>query len=417
MHAERASQTTLSTDMTLLAATAVLCASSAVLQSPAAVDARTPRAVFERADGTSDVRALAGLDVADPRTLGARRVRFEGVEARVESVRDAVEIELEGGDRVAGLLLAPAEESLSVEIAPGAALSVPLEELRSLRFDRRVPATWTGALERAPEGDRLFRVRGETLERIDGGVEAFSADALKFHGELVGTLSIPWGDVAALFVEPLGGDARPADPGVPVVVDLARGSRLKASLQKIDAGGVRLTRGPDVALVLDPRDVQDLVVDDGGLVFLSSMAPLSAEPSRPFGDDLGLTYAPRFDRNVLGGPLASGGRRYTRGIGVHAPSRIAWKVEPGFARLVGAVAIDDSVLRLSVRGSVRFRVLVDGKERFASAVVRGGEPPVRFDVPLDGGVEIALETEVADEAHIADRANWLDLTLLRAEKQ
>jgi hypothetical protein len=124
----------------------------------------------------------------------------------------------------------------------------------------------------------------------------------------------------------------------------------------------------------------------------------------------------RVDRAVDGGPLTAGGRVRARGLGVHAPSTLAWALDGGYARLVGgAVAIDDQVLRLGARGSVVFRVLVDGEEAWKSPVLRGGDAPLEVPpLALAGARELALVVEEADEMFVADRADWLGMLLVRA---
>ena len=57
---------------------------------------------------------------------------------------------------------------------------------------------------------------------------------------------------------------------------------------------------------------------------------------------------------------------------------------------------------------MRFRVLVDGQEKFASPILRGGDPPVPVSVDLTGAKKLELVVDYADRADVLDHADWLD---------
>ncbi|MBN1395994.1 MAG: NPCBM/NEW2 domain-containing protein [Pirellulales bacterium] len=178
------------------------------------------------------------------------------------------------------------------------------------------------------------------------------------------------------------------------------------------------------------------------------------------------------DRNVAGGRLAVGGKHYMKGIGVHGAARLVYKIgefqgvradrtgkplnphpdplpeeegtsensplplEEGTSensplplagegpgvRAAGAttrfqalVAIDDST---DNRGSARFRVLVDGQEKYASPIVRGGDKPLPVNVDITGAERLELVVDYADRADVLDYADWLEARIVwqRAEE-
>jgi hypothetical protein len=100
---------------------------------------------------------------------------------------------------------------------------------------------------------------------------------------------------------------------------------------------------------------------------------------------------------------------------MQAPGRVSWKLDGTYARLAGAAAIDDGVARLATRGSCVFRVLLDGREAWASPVLRAGDPPLAFALELGGAREVALVADPTDDGFAGDRANWLGLVLTRAQ--
>lgn len=368
-----------------------------------------PRAVLVAADGTERAVPLATWELADPRALDAVLVRFEEASSDAAAGADDALVELAGGEILCGAIAGGEGERFQVRIAGGLAVAADLERVHALRFPKRIAGA--AGVEPAAEGDRIFRVQANGVERIDGAVEGFTEGGVRFHGALVGTIAIPWRSVAALFVEHLGSKPPKRDAeSVPVALDLDDGSRLAGILLGIRGRAIELNRRGEPVRVPFESALQ-LARDDGSIAFLSALAPKSAAPARPFGDDLGMVWEPRFDRNVSDGPLRAGGLRHPRGIGVHAPSRTAWTLDGGFQTLRGAVALDDEVLRLATRGSCVFRVLLDGREVFASPVLRSGEPPVTFALGLAGAKEIELVVEATEDGFAGDRANWLGLVL------
>jgi hypothetical protein len=80
----------------------------------------------------------------------------------------------------------------------------------------------------------------------------------------------------------------------------------------------------------------------------------------------------------------------------------------GPTRFEALVGIDDST---AGGGSVIFRVLVDGQERFTSRTIRGGDAPMPVSVDLTGAKRLELIVDYADRADVLDHADWLDARL------
>jgi len=359
---------------------------------------------------------------------GAALVRFTGRTGFVPATLDprtVAEVELAGGDRVRGVVRAAGDDGLAVDLG-GAELVLDLDELRALVFRARVPRE--AAIDREPDADSdvLYFVAGRGLDRAEGLLEGFDAQGLVFEDSRVGKRSYTWDRVAALFVAPLeasaaaaredvpgagAGAARPLDP---VVVGLVGGGRLSGRLRSLDALRVRLVRQGGAVLELPAELLTELALADGSFTFLSDLPVAKGGPLSPFGDELGFTWPHRIDRAVDGGPLRVGGKVEGRGIGVHAPSRLTWRLDGSFERLRFAVAVDDSGVGAERSGSVRFRVVGDGRELWQSGIVRGGQglssPPA---LSITGVRELVLEVD-PDGDFVLDRANWLRPVLVRA---
>lgn len=325
---------------------------------------------------------------------------------------------LHNGDRFHGRLLAGRGELIALELAGNVLLSVPIESLASVLFESRIPE---GESTAPPEsGDLLLWKRGNSLDRVEGLVEEFTDEGVRFDSRL-GVRVFPWEEVGGLFVEAL--DALPEpEPGTAdrprVAVDLVDPGRLHGRLMALSSGGcvLELPHGESVTLPLEA--LSELVVDDGRLMFLSERNPDRVEEASPFGDELGMQWPHRMNSNVSGQDIRVAGRRYWRGIGVHAPSRLHWSLEgESWKELRASVGLDDEVLGLPVRGSVVFRVLVDGEERWSSGVLRAGQAAVSIPaIKLAGAKELTLEADMAGDLHVGDRANWIRPLLVAGDR-
>ena len=116
-----------------------------------------------------------------------------------------------------------------------------------------------------------------------------------------------------------------------------------------------------------------------------------------------------------GQPLELGGRTYTHGLGVHAPSRVAYAVDPSWKRFVAVAGIDENLRHtnnasdLGCLSSVVFRVLLDGEVAAESPLMRFLHPPWHFDVPIPAGTrQVVLVAHPGRDGNREDVANWVD---------
>jgi len=118
---------------------------------------------------------------------------------------------------------------------------------------------------------------------------------------------------------------------------------------------------------------------------------------------------PRRNRDVTDQPLRLGGRRYSTGLGTHAPSEIIYRLDGRYTRftcLAGAAERG---------GSVVFQVYGDDRELFDSGTLHGLSEVHRLDLPVDGVQKLRLVVTDAGDGYIHDMANWANPRLLRAE--
>ena len=89
---------------------------------------------------------------------------------------------------------------------------------------------------------------------------------------------------------------------------------------------------------------------------------------------------------------------------------LAYRLTPGDRRFQALVGLDDGAGPL---GSVVFRVLVDGHERFASPPMSVRDTPKSIDIDVAGANSLILVTEFGERGEIRDIADWVEARLIR----
>lgn len=387
-------------------------------------DGAEPRLVVEGLDGKREARPGGAGPITSLAAIGAAFVHFEGVPsgtalgARI-APEDLCSFELAGGDRLAGAVRGGDGDLLGVELRGGVALDLTIDAISSMVFPGRIPDGVTSTPGPGSDGDRLFLVASGSLDLAQGFVEAFTDQGVTFEDERLGARTFAWDRVAALFITALDeeeGEEPAALSGEPVAVSLRGGGRLSGRLRRIvgPTEGVDIALGDGAEVSLPGRVVSEVALDDGSFRFLGDLAPSTEAPTSLFGDDLGFAWPMRVDRNVRGGPLVVAGRTYSRGMGVHAPSRLEWDLEgAGWTQFRVRCGVDDTGAKAGSAGAVRFRVLGDGELLWQSDVVRAGAPAQRPSaMDLEGVSKLVLEVDPAGPFTL-DRADWLRPMLVR----
>lgn len=345
----------------------------------------------------------------------------EGLQAAspVES-EDPMLVGLVGGDRLFSTAKGGDGGALLVQCVGNTELSLSIDQIESLVFPARQAGR--GSLEAASEGDRLYRVASKGLDRIDGVLVGFDPQGVRFEGSL-GEKLYAWNEVVGLFIEVLSAvsEGSAGKGKTMALVEWTDGSRLRGNLVSVESRGVTLAPISEFeapAWFIPMSAVREMVLLDGSFRFLSWQTMEDLGPDRspfdpPGEEPLGMVWPHRIDRSVTGGPLLSGGRSWTQGLGVHAPSHLKWKLDGGDCQLVLAAALDDSALANAKTGrtqggSVEFQVLVDGKSVWKSGRVTSGQAMVEPDaIDLKGAKTLELVVTDGGDGPVLDRANWL----------
>jgi hypothetical protein len=347
---------------------------------------------------------------ADLELDGLRSIQRTTAAAKA-NVEPAVIVELHAGV-INASSVSLADEKLAVSWPHGDALSIPIEQVKAIRFDPKTPGDVFDQALAAPstEHDRLFLKIEDRLQSVTGLVESIADDNVVFEYEgQKRTLACRqlYGIVAAQFEAP---DKQPAKCRVTFI----DGTRLDGEPAALADGELELKLKGDVAVKMPLAAIERIDVRSSRLQFLSDLDPVEAEEQavvtfgRPWqrdrsvsGEALSLVVpkTDRQDRTV---------RRFDKGLGVHARSRLVFETT-GFEEFAAVIGIDAET---EGRGDCEFVVLADGRELYRQRV-RGGEAPRDVKLNIAGAKQITLLVEPGADLDLADHADWCDARLLR----
>ena len=148
------------------------------------------------------------------------------------------------------------------------------------------------------------------------------------------------------------------------------------------------------------------------------------EPPRPRGrvylSDLRATYATNgfgpmeLDRTngeaaaLDGAPIRLRGAAYDKGLGVHGPSLVRYRLGRACSRFAADVGIDDDQEGL---GSAQFEVWADGERLFPGGVLTGSSPARSVNIDVSGRRELRLFVGTGGDGDGKDHAVWASARL------
>ena len=249
------------------------------------------------------------------------------------------------------------ETSLEVQSDALGKLSIPLEGILGIVFAIESQVSLPDTLQE--------RVRTESRstevvwlangDRLTGGFLGLDEGKVKIQVAGKPTFVDRSGVVALGFDPKLVSYPRP--PSDFLELTLRDGSRLGVTEARLDDAMVLATTRFGTAIKFSLNELVRVYGRSSSIVYLSERKVARDQ----YLSYLGPTREYRIDRTVDGQVFRLGGQTYDRGIGTQSTTFLAFKIEPGDRRFQGLVGVDD---RAGPLGSVVFRVLVDGKERF-----------------------------------------------------
>jgi hypothetical protein len=283
---------------------------------------------------------------------------------------------------------------LPLEVLAGVVLRLPADRAqRDLLVERVARATG--------ESDRVLLDNGD---EVTGLIEAVADGKTRIRAD-AGPLDIPLRQVVALVLNP-GLRQKPAATARAAWVGLSDGSRLLVTRLATEGPRLAMTTAAGTPCKAELKDVVFLLPLGGRAVYLSDLKP-DEYRQQPYLD---LPWPYHADRNVTGGLLRCGGRLWLKGLGVHSAATLTYALDGAYRRFQAELGIDDST---GGRGSVGFRVLVDGKPKYSSGPIRGGASPVPVSIDLTGAKRLELVVDYGEQADVLDHADWLGARLVK----
>jgi hypothetical protein len=319
--------------------------------------------------------------------------------------RDASEVLLADGGIIAAESLALTDETLVVESSNLCSLELPLGDVAAILFrsslDQRRRDAWVDRLT-STEGD-ADRMLLDNDDVLTGTLVGLEENALRF-ASAAGEVQVDIDRVIGLAFNPRLVD-RAQSPLTGIWIGLKDGGLIRAASMTTDDGQAQVRLPGERSCTCRVEDIVSLRPLGGRVTYLSDL-PVAGYKHVPY---LELSWPPGIDRSTTGTRLRAGGRLCAKGIGLHSTSRLTFRLDRPWRRLQAEICLDDAAGPV---GSVVFRVFVDKEERYASSIVRAGDPPLPMDVDVTGGKTVSLIVDFAERGDAQDHADWLNARLI-----
>lgn len=346
---------------------------------------------------------ISGDGLAEPIPLDElRQIRVATV---VPETKPAVILHLLGGGKILAKSISIENDECQVETALAGKLTLPLDQVRGVRFQ---PATSSPEFDKAlaapsADQDRLF-IKIE--DKVDSTAGIFkSLGEKEFQFDLGGeSKTLPREKLFGFVVAQ--GSAE--DDATKAVITLRDGSLIAGEIESL-AGGKLAASLPGGSKVEIPQEaLASLALRSNRLAFLSDLKPL-AEEQRSIAF---LDVPWQKDRSVQGRTLTLGQRTFEKGIGCHAECRLTFAADGKWDVLAAVIGIDAETMG---KGDCVFSVLADGEAVFTRRV-KGTDPPQEIQVEIPRAKQVELVVESGAGLDLGDHADWCDVRFIKSSK-
>lgn len=290
------------------------------------------------------------------------------------------------GDRAPGQIILATTWHEPIKLTFTALAGIRLQRAGSADYDDRLA-------RREPGRDVILLAREGKVLAVPSAVESIVADQCEFRvGRKLQTAPLD-SLVGIVF------GSQPLKKTPMARVALTGGDVLHGSLVAIRADGVSLNSEFIGSIVLPLAAVQRIDLASERVVSLVDLEPATTQ----IKSVLDAPWSVGRNANLRGQPLMIGGRSFSRGLGVHAYTSLAYDLAQPYEAFTATVGVDDSAPDFA---SVVFRVKLDGRATYESPVMRRGDGPVRVKVKLAGARLLELVCDPTDDLDLGDHAIW-----------
>jgi hypothetical protein len=304
------------------------------------------------------------------------------------------------GDRVGGEPLGIENEQLLWKSPAVGELRFPLKSLKGLVRGSQAPAN----LDDQRTEDFVLMNNGDSVKGI---VTALAPDKLTIEGDAA--LEVPMESVKVMFFALAGNPAEAANAERAFRVRFSDGSSVAGPAVRSDGKKLVLTLADKSTRELPLSLISGIEQLNGPVSWLSSRAPARTVQLPYFGT---LQWPTRNDLTVGGRPIQFGSRTYSRGIGVHAYSRLDYALDGAYKAFRTQYAIAQEDKRQFA--DVTVRIKLDGKTVHEQANLKAEtlSPVVLLDLAPDTKM-LTLEVDYGSANDTQDRFNWIEPALLK----
>ena len=262
------------------------------------------------------------------------------------STSPPMRVELFGGSRIAASEVTTADANVVVKPRDQPPLTLPLKQVRWIRFRPSSPAVdpqWLGMIDKPRTADVLVvRRAGNALDEAQGIVKSIAADTV--------TIDMDGDDLAAP-IDKLEGvlfaDAATETEPSKIIVEDTLGSRWRAVAFKPASGEtIRLDLGSGITHEM-PLSQLSKIETTGSVLFLASESPAQSDYAPVSKLGLDATLAARW----FTAKPADG-----RDLIMQADSSAEYRIDGQFSTVLGSVQVDPSVV---AGGKCAIRILLD----------------------------------------------------------
>jgi hypothetical protein len=290
------------------------------------------------------------------------------------------------------------DSAVRVDLRRQPALTVPIKQIRSIRFRPAAAATdpqWLGLLDKTNRSDVMVIRRGnDQLDPIDGLVVGLDATAVKFDldGQQV---DAPLERLEGVIFR--SGDEQTSSQSVKVV-DVYGSVFFAANLEPADsADAISIPLGGDLQHTVKLEQIRSITWSSGR-VLLAGEEPAEREMRPHLESKLPSSlFASWF------GPRASDGD-----LVAAAGGAIEYRVDDGFETFAGSVQRDPKVVS---GGKVQIKIAVDGEPRWEQTLA--DNELKGFRIPVSDARRLRLEVLAAGDGDVGDFVRFVKPRLLK----
>ncbi|MEM9587004.1 MAG: NPCBM/NEW2 domain-containing protein, partial [Planctomycetota bacterium] len=311
---------------------------------------------------------------------------------------------LAGGSRVATDALTFDGDHFVLQPRRQAKLKLDARAVASIRFrspSAKTDAQWLGLQD--PEGGKdvvVIRRQEDQLDSIAGVILKIDAT----------TVTLDLGDdVIPAPIQRLEGvifGSPASQTATTSTVVSTYGSIWKAVTATLDRDqqAIRLQISADTFHTLPLSRLAEIRWSSG-MTMLAAQAPASSRFS-PYvqtklaPEFLNAWFAPRDPQAGSSEPSGDSGSK--EDLVLHGGSSVDYRIESGFARLIGRVQRDDSV---DHHGTTQVTIRLDDQEVFSESI--RDDQPLGFDLPLAGASRVTLAVEAGPDGNVGDTIRFV----------